>query len=207
MKWSDSGGSFEQPEPGTYAAVCYKILDIGSQEGEYLGQKTVRRQVIIGWELSEKMTTGDNAGKPFVVSKFYTQSLNDKATLRHDLAGWRGRDFTPDELAGFDAKNILGKPCMLSLTLSDKGRIKVASVAKLPKGMTAPTQVNPSIFLSLEPAAYNAAVFDAQTDKLKAIIMASPEWKSLAKRSAVPAGDFDNMPDDLPWKDDAEVDF
>lgn len=203
MKWSDSGGSFEQPEPGTYAAVCYKILDIGTQESEYQGQKTVKRQVIIGWELNESMSDG----RPFVVSKFYTQSLNDKATLRHDLAGWRGRDFTPDELAGFDAKNILGKPCMLSLTLSDKGRIKVASVAKLPKGMTAPIQVNPSIFLSLEPAAYNAAVFDAQTDKLKAIIMASPEWQSLAKRSAAPAGDFDNMPDDLPWRDEEEVAF
>ena len=73
--------------------------------------------------------------------------------------------------------------------------------------MTAPTQVNPSIFLSLEPAAYSAAVFDAQTDKLKAIIMASPEWQSLAKRSAAPAGDFDNMPDDLPWKNEEEVDF
>lgn len=203
MKWSDSGGSFEQPEPGTYAAVCYKIIDIGSQESEYQGQKTVKRQVIIGWELNESMSDG----RPFVVSKFYTQSLNDKATLRHDLAGWRGRDFTPDELAGFDAKNILGKPCMLSLTLTDKGRIKVASVAKLPKGMTAPTQVNPSIFLSLEPAAYNAAVFDAQTDKLKTIIMASPEWQSLAKRIAAPAGDFDNMPDDLPWKDEEEVEF
>lgn len=203
MKWSDSGGSFEQPEPGTYAAVCYKILDIGTQESEYQGQKTIKRQVIIGWELNESMSDG----RPFVVSKFYTQSLNDKATLRHDLAGWRGRDFTPDELAGFDAKNILGKSCMLSLTLSDKGRIKVASVAKLPKGMTAPTQVNPSIFLSLEPAAYNAAVFDAQTDKLKAIIMASPEWQSLAKRSAAPAGDFDDMPNDLPWKDEEEVVF
>lgn len=202
MKWTDSGGSFEQPEPGTYAAVCYKVLDIGTQESEYQGQKTVRRQVIIGWEISEKMSDG----RPFVVSKFYTQSLNEKATLRHDLAGWRGRDFTPDELAGFDAKNILGKPCMLSLTLSDKGRIKVSSVAKLPKGMESPKQVNPSMFLSLEPSEYNPSVFEAQSEKIKAMIMASPEWQSLAKRGAVKAVGIEDMPDDLPWKDD-EVAF
>lgn len=202
MKWTDSGGSFEQPEPGTYAAVCYKVLDIGTQESEYQGQKTVRRQVIIGWEISEKMSDG----RPFVVSKFYTQSLNEKATLRHDLAGWRGRDFTPDELAGFDAKNILGKPCMLSLTLSDKGRIKVSSVAKLPKGMESPKQVNPSMFLSLEPSEYNPSVFEVQSEKIKAMIMASPEWQSLAKRGAVKAVGIEDMPDDLPWKDD-EVAF
>lgn len=205
MRWTDAGGSFEQPEPGTYAAVCYKILDIGTQEGEYLGQKTVKRQVIIGWEISEKMTTGDNAGKPFVVSKFYTQSLNEKSTLRHDLAGWRGRDFTPEELAGFEAKNILGKSCMLSLTMTDKGKIKVASVAKLPKGMEGPTQVNPSMFLSLEPQDFDRKVFEAQTEKMKAIIMSSPEWETLERKSK-PQGDFEHMPDDLPWKDN-DVDF
>ena len=206
MKWADSGGDFEQVEPGSYAAVCYKIVDIGTQEGEYQGVKNSRRQVIIGWELDELMTTGERAGKPFVVSKFYTQSLGEKANLRHDLAGWRGRDFTPDELAGFDAKNILGKSCMLSLTLTDKGKIKVSGVSKLPKGMTAPAQVNPTLFLSLEPNDYDRAAFDAQTDKMKAMIMASPEWQALQKPQGKP-NNFADMPDDMPWKDDEEVAF
>jgi len=201
MKWTDSGGTFEQPEPGSYAAVCYKLLDIGTQEGEYQGQKTVKRQVILGWEIDEKMQNGEHAGKPFIVSKFYTQSLNEKATLRHDLAGWRGRDFTPEELAGFDAKSILGKPCMLTLTMSDKGKIKVASVGKLPKSMMAPQQVNPSIFLSLEPGQFDQSAFDAQTDKIKAIIMQSPEWARLQGRAGKASG-FDDMPDDVPWDDD-----
>jgi len=203
MRWTDSGGGFENPEPGTYAAVCYKILDIGTQEGEYQGQKTIRRQVIIGWELSEKMSDG----RPFVVSKFYTQSLSDKATLRHDLAGWRGRDFTPDELAGFDARNIIGKPCMLSLTLSDKGRIKVSSVAKMPKGMAAPAQENASIFLSLEPQDFDRKAFEAQSDKIKAMIMQSPEWAALQNRGKSTGSGFEDMPDDRPWKDDDDIAF
>ena len=208
MKWSDSGGTFEQPEPGTYAAVCYKLLDIGTHEGEYQGQKTIKRQVIVGWEINELMTTGDNEGKPFVVSKFYNQSLNEKSTLRHDLAGWRGRDFTPEELAGFDAKGILGKSCMLSLTLTDKGKIKVASVAKLPKGMEAPKQVNPTVFLSLEPADFDRKVFEAQTDKMKTMIMSSPEWEALERMSKPGASSgFETMPDDIPWNDDSEIPF
>ena len=205
MKWADSGGDFEQVEPGSYAAVCYKIVDIGTQEGEYQGVKNARRQVIIGWELDELMTTGERAGKPFVVSKFYTQSLGEKANLRHDLAGWRGRDFTPEELAGFDAKNILGKSCMLSLTLTDKGKIKVSGVSKLPKGMTAPAQVNPTLFLSLEPNDYDRAAFDAQTDKMKAMIMASPEWQALQKSQGKPSN-FADMPDDIPF-DDYDIPF
>jgi hypothetical protein len=195
MKWADNGGTFEQPEPGSHAAVCYKIIDLGTQENDYQGQKTHKRQVIIGWELSDLMSDG----RPFVVSKFYTQSLNEKATLRHDLAGWRGRDFTQEELAGFDARNIIGKPCLLSLTLNDKGKVKIASVAKLPKGMEAPKQTNPSVFLSLEPNDYDQKAFDAQSDKIKAMVMLSPEWQSLQRRSN---NDLNDMPDDLPWKDD-----
>lgn len=208
MKWTDSGGgTFENPEPGSYAAVCYKIIDIGTQEGEYQGVKNLKRQVIIGWELNELMTTGENAGKPFVVSKFYTASLSEKATLRHDLAGWRGRDFTADELSGFEDKNILGKSCMLSLTLTDKGKIRVSSVAKLPKGMQAPVQVNPTIYLSLEPDAYGKEVFEAQSDKMKALIMLSPEWQELNApplqnntRSMTDGGSgFADFEDDIPF--------
>src|SRR5688572_12525808 len=133
MQFKDSGGGdFEQPPIGTHVARCVKMIDIGTQKGEYQGKATYKRQVIIGWELpNELMTTGEFAGKPFGVSKFYTASLSEKANLRADLKNWRGRDFTEEELAGFDAKNILEKPCMLSLTESDKGRIRVTGVMAL----------------------------------------------------------------------------
>lgn len=203
MKWTDSGGSFEQPEPGTYAAVCYKLVDIGTQVGEYQGQKTIRRQVIVGWEINELMTTKEHAGKPFVVSKFYTQSLHENATLRHDLAGWRGRDFTPEELLGFNAKDIIGKSCMLSLVLNEKNKINIASVSKLPKGMEAPKQINDTVYLSLEPGEFNHAAFDIQSEKIKAMITASPEWELLqAPKQSVPdrgKSGFEDMADDIPF--------
>jgi hypothetical protein len=201
MKVSDSGnGDFENPTAGSYGAVCYKLIDLGTQLGEYQGQKTSKRQLILGFELDENMSDG----KPFVVSSFYTASLHEKARLRKDLAAWRGRDFTPEELQGFELQNLLGKPCMLSLAETDKGKIKIASIGKLPKGLNPHTQVNETVYFSLDPAEYNATIFDSFRDKMKALIMQSPEYQALhaRPRAAAPAaagGSFADMDDDIPF--------
>src|ERR1700685_4504260 len=103
MKWPDTrGGDFEQPPIGTHMARCVRVIDIGTQRGEYQGKVNIRRQCIIAWELpTELMSEGDSAGKPFIVSRFYTASLGKKANLRADLQNWRGREFTEEELSGF----------------------------------------------------------------------------------------------------------
>lgn len=201
MKWTDSGSSdFEQPPVGTEAARCIKIIDIGTQKGEYQGKVNIRRQCIIGWELPNAlMTEGDYAGKPFVVSKFYTASLNEKATLRKDLENWRGRAFTEQELMGFASRNILGKACMVSLTANDKGKVRVSGIMAIPKGMQVPDQVNQSVYFSLDE--YDAGVFDALSEGYKKLIKASPEWQELQRgeREQKKPGTFDDMADDIPF--------
>lgn len=205
MKWKDSGGTdFEQPPIGTHVARCIKLIDIGTQQGEYQGKATYRRQVIIGWELpNELMSEGEHAGKPFTVSKFYTASLGEKANLRADLKNWRGRDFTDEELAGFEAKNILGKPCMLSVTLNDKGKARVTGVMALPKGTPVPDQFNESLFFSLEHADFKPEVFDALSEGYKKMIRVSPEYMELTKpehqKQSKKGGDFSDMEDDIPF--------
>lgn len=172
MKLTDSGGGgFEDPEVGSYAATGLKIIDLGTRESDYQGQKRQRRELILGWELDEKMSDG----RPFVVSEFYTASLSEKATLRKVLAGWRGRDFTPEELQGFNPRVILGKSCILSLAKNDKGKIKVSSVGKLPKGMVGPTLVNPIVYFSLDE--FDRATFDSLSEGVKKLIVQSPEYK------------------------------
>lgn len=174
MKWSESGGGgdYQQPPAGVHVARCVKIIDIGTQVGEYQGKTTSRRQVIIGWELpNEKM----DDGQPFVVSKFYTASLGEKANLRKDLENWRGRAFTPEELGGFESKNILGKSCMLSLTPNDKGKIRVTGVMALPKGTVVPDQINTTFYFSLEE--FDAQQFDQLSDGIKKMVEASPEYQ------------------------------
>jgi len=202
MLWADhGGGDFEQPPVGTHVARCVKIIDIGTHRGEYQGKVTIRRQCIVGWELpNELMSEGEYAGKPFAVSRFYTASLSEKANLRKDLENWRGRAFTEAELAGFDAKNILSKACMLSLTENDKGKVKVTGVMALPRGTQVPDQINPLVFLSLERNEFDAKLFQGMSDGYKKLIMASPEYQEITRPgSTAPAGKFADMDDDIPF--------
>lgn len=199
MKWSDSGGGdFEQAPVGTHVARCVKIIDIGTQKDEYQGQANFRRQVIIGWELpTEMMNEGDAAGKPFTVSKFYTASLGEKANLRRDLQNWRGREFTTEELAGFHAKNILGKTCMLSLTANDKGKTRVTGVMALPKGITVPDQVNPSVYFSLDE--FSREVFEGLSKGYQKFITASPEYQHIQSGGNAKTGNAADLDDDIPF--------
>ncbi len=180
MEWRDSGGGeFEQPPVGTEIGRCIKIIDIGTQKGEYQGKATFKRQVIIGWELPNAlMTEGDHAGKPFTVSRFYTASLSEKANLRKDLENWRGRAFSDQELKGFSAKNILGKPCMLSLTANDKGKVRVTGVMAAPKGMPIPDQINQPVYFSLDE--FDPNVLEKLSEGYKKFIKASPEYSDIA---------------------------
>ena len=201
MKLTDSGGgNFEQAPVGTHIGRCIRMIDIGTQKGEYQGQATSKRQIILGWELPlELMNEGDHANKPFVVSKFYTASLNEKATLRKDLSNWRGRDFTPEELGGFDSHNLMGKCCMLSVTLSDKGKARVTGVMALPKGTQVPAQVNPTVYFSLDE--FDLNIFESLTEGLKKMIQVSPEYQTAVKRQSGGLADMpsDNIDDDLPF--------
>src|SRR3990167_2256397 len=175
MRVKDTGnGDFEQPEPGSYAAICYKLIDIGTQQSEYQGKTIFKRQIVIGWELDEKISDG----KPFIQANFYTASLNEKAKLRAHLEAWRGRQFSPEELQGFDLKNLLGKPCLLSLIKNEKGKIRVQGVSKLPKGMNAPEQTNQNVYFSLDD--FDRAVFDGLSEGYKKLVMQSPEYGNLA---------------------------
>lgn len=203
MKWQDNGGGdFEQPPVGTHVAICTKIIDIGTQKSEYQGQANIRRQCIIGWELpNELMTTGDYAGKPFTVSKFYTASLSEKANLRKDLANWRGRDFSEEELSGFESKAILGKACMIALTPNDKGKVRVTGVMALPKGTTVPPQANQSLYFSLDE--FDRAVFEKLSDGHKKFIIASPEYRHVTNPQPATnnggGAHFDDLVDDIPF--------
>ena len=201
MKVSDKGGTeFEQAPVGTHAARCIKMVDIGTQKGEYQGVPNIKRQVILTWELpNTQMSDGEQAGKPFIVSKFYTASLSEKATLRHDLVSWRGREFTVSELDGFELKNILGKPCLLSVIHTEKGKAKVGGVMALPAGMEVPQQINPIVYFSLDE--FNLATFDSLSKGIRAMIEVSPEYKEAfdGPNPIKGDGDLSSFDDDFPF--------
>ena len=197
------GGEFAQAPAGTHVARCIKMIDIGTQFGEYQGKPNSARKIVIGFELpNELMPDGDYAGKPFIVNKYYTASLSEKANLRKDLVNWRGREFTPEELMGFESKNILGKPCMIQLTPNDKEKVRITGVMALPRGTTVPEQINPSFYFSLERGEFNHAAFDGLSDYYKELITKTPEWQSLQSKAdpvSKNGGGMDSLDDDIPF--------
>ncbi len=198
MKWSDGGGGdFKQPPAGTHQARCIRLVDLGTQQSEYQGQKNIRRQVLVTWELPSELMED---GRPFVCSRFYTQSLNEKSRLYADLVNWRGREFTPAELAGFDARNILDKTCLISLTLNESGKARVTGLMAQPKHMECPPRSNPLLYFSLEPGEFSREVFDQLGEGIQKIIRLSPEWAELQNPVSVskrePGSDDDS---DLPF--------
>lgn len=191
------GGTFEQAPVGAHPARCIKLIDIGTHHGEYEGVPNVRHQIIIGWELpGETIQSGDYAGQPFVVSEFYTLSLSEKSKLRPMLESWRGKPFTDDELRGFDLQNLLGKACMIQVGRNKKDRAKVQAVMSLPRGITVPEQVNPSVYFDLSK--FDPAKFDSLTDGIKGLIQKSDEWAAIngTPNERPAAAAFD---DDIPF--------
>lgn len=139
------GGDFAPCPSGTHVARCCWLIDLGVQESELYG---ARHKVLLGWELpTELIQEGDRAGEPFFISQFYTMSLHEKAKLREHLEAWRDKQFTEEELDGFDLRNILGKPCVLTVVHKQQGekiRARVGGVSSMLKGMDCPPQVNPN---------------------------------------------------------------
>jgi hypothetical protein len=170
------GVSFKNVNPGTYVGRCVRVIDIGTQHSEFSGKPMIKKQIIISWELpTEKIFDGEFIGQPYMVSKFYTASLHEKANLRKDLEAWRGRAFTDEELKGFELTKVLGAPCMLSVIHNDKGKTKINGVIALPKGMVVPEQINPSIFFDVEK--FDQDIFTSLTPGIQKLIMASDEYK------------------------------
>lgn len=164
---SENGGgsNFSVLAEGSYAAVCYMLVDIGLQKNERYGNSS--RKVVIGWEIADEYVEIDGEKKPRVFSARYTASLNEKSILRRDLAAWRGRDFTEEELAQFNLRNIVGVPCLIQIIHKEgnngKTYANLASIMKLPKGMMAPK-------LTLDTIVYDIDDNDpADVEKL-------PEW-------------------------------
>jgi len=123
---------------GTYLAVCSMLIDLGEQVNETWNSSA--RKTMIGWELPDVKITIDGEEKPRLITKTYTLSLGKKANLRSDLAAWRGRDFTEEELKAFDLRNIVGTSCFINIIHrqsknSEKVYANISSIMALPRGV------------------------------------------------------------------------
>lgn len=201
------GTDFKQVEPGTYVARCYSMIEIGTLETEYNGEKKKAHKVNISWELpTEKDVFDSSKGpEPFVVSKTYTLSMHEKSTLRKDLESWRGKGYTEDEAKAVDITKLMGQPCILSLIHQPgkndptKNYVVISSISKLMKGQECPEQINPMRVLAYD--SFNWDIFNSLSDYMKDKIRTSDEFKKLSEPSVTMAesSDLDSEMDPLPF--------
>jgi len=186
----DKGGNFERCPPGMHLARCYRIMDLGTQKSEYMGQTKYLHKIMIGWELhgvdesGKPLTMFD--GRPFAIFKNYTLSWSEKANLRLDLQSWRGKPFSQEEMRKFDLKNVLGAWCMLNV-IERQGQngntySNVDSVSPVPtiiKQNGLPNPVNKNEMFNLQEPDW--ALFETFSDNLKQKIINSPEFEKVKK--------------------------
>lgn len=150
------GGDFKRLSAGSHVAVCNMVADLGVQPGS--GQyPEPKRQVLIRWEVPEERVEYEKDGQsyegPMTISRTFTASMNEKATLRKTLENWRGRKFTDEEAGAFDVSSILGKPCLLSVSETVKGEntyANVSGVSPLVKGMATPKAENELLYYGVD---------------------------------------------------------
>lgn len=113
----DEGPKFTPTPEGLHIATCVQIADIGPQESTFQGETKTQRKIILVFELPTIRREWEKDGVkhegPSQISGTYTISLHEKSNLRKLLAGWRGRDFNPEEMGGFDIEQCLGTQCQI----------------------------------------------------------------------------------------------
>ena len=203
LKVSENGGGSNIPmlAEGSYAAVCYMLVDIGLQENKGYGSSS--RKVVIGWEIADEFVEVDGEKKPRVISNRYTASLNEKAILRRDLAAWRGRDFTEAELEEFNLRDIVGAPCLIQVIhkkgSNDKVYTNIASIMKLPKGMAAPHRTLDPVIFDIDES--DISELEQLPEWIANTIKASESWQQRlsADKGGNSFAEIDDDEGDLPF--------
>lgn len=192
----DTGGSdFEPVSAGSHVAICTTLAGFGLQETPW----GTKEKLALTFTIPGETVEIEGEDKPRVLTETYTASLSEKATLRKVLEAWRGKSFTPEELAGFDMKKILGKPCMITVvhvTKGDRTYANIAGVGAMPKGMTV-DKVPDADLVYYDPETHDDAAFESL-----------PEWMQKRVQDRVQAEAVEPVPapaddgfqdDDIPF--------
>ena len=105
------GSDIELIPEDTYQAVCYAVVDFGTQHLTFGDVSVDKERILIGWEIPTLRIEIERDGKkldlPRATSKQFTLSLHPKSLLRPLLEQWRGKAFTKNEEQGFHLSNLL----------------------------------------------------------------------------------------------------
>lgn len=191
MKARDNDkGSFEPIPEGQHLGVCVGIIDLGTQHNHKFNK--YERKCLISFELPEVRIEieedGETRDVPRFISRRFTLSLGRNSHLRKFLRTWRGKDFTPEELKGFEMKTLLGVPAVVQVMQEEgkDGKVysNIDSVRYPMKGTETPDAENEETYFSFEEVGSLREVDDAldnMPEWIQNLVQKSVEYSDLAK--------------------------
>ena len=186
MKLPSLTAAYAPLDAGTHSAVCFQVLDFGTQEDTYEGKTTVKPKIWLGFEVPSELKSD---GEPFVIGREYTFSSSERSTFRKHLQAWRGKPFEDKDFGpegSFDVENLIGVGCLISVEHNSNGRAVITSIMAMPKGADVPVAKTPKSFLDLS-GDFDAEIYTALPEWMQERIAQSPEFS--ASGNAVAAGE------------------
>jgi hypothetical protein len=182
---NNGGGNFEREliPSGIQVARSYSMIEIGTVTEEFKGQQKELKKIRISWELPYKMKVFKEGEpeKPMSISREFTLSMYEKASLRKFLESWRGKTYTEEEAKKVDVTKMLGCDCMITIIHKENKNGKmyaaVDSIAPMMDGMTCPARINPIKVLSYD--AFDWDIYNALPEFLQNQMAATPEYGRL----------------------------
>lgn len=176
MKVSRPKSTITPIEAGTYQAVCYGYVDLGTTFSELYQKKSHRCMIL--WEIPELTLEFSGKITPRTIFKRYSAGLGKKSDLFKHLTSWRGKEFTKEELEGFDMDDIIGANCLLQIIhkKSTEGDVYavVDGIMHLPKTMPKLKPETPVVSYYIEKD--GSAIPETLPDFIKAEIRKSDEF-------------------------------
>lgn len=175
------------PPQGTHVAVCYAIIDLGTQSTTWQGQEKKIPKVHFSFELVNLAGAVFDEKKgiqPFGIFQDYTVSIGDKATLKQVLCTWGNMTAIKNLEAIID--KFVGAKCMIQVVHapSKDKTIMYANIAnggrgiiRCPDGTQAAPLKNEKLFFDLNK--FSWATFSKVPKFLQDKIRKAVEWPSI----------------------------
>ena len=179
---------FRKIDAGSYLGRCFSVIDLGHQTVSFIenGQPSQKQQrkVLVSFELFGDDSNGplEIDGKPLVINKKYTFSMNEAAKLRLDIESWKGKKLVKGVDLPFDMKSMLDKWAMVNVVHNDwngKTYANLNSLSQVPSMIVKagfPKTFNENVLFDLSK--YTKDSFEKLWPWVQDIIKKSAEWSN-----------------------------
>ena len=131
----------ELPTEDQHVAVLTGVWDLGTRSKTWQGETKDVHEVMMCFEVDQKLSKGEFIGKNMCVYFRVKLSLHEKAKLRKAVEAIRSKALEESELETFDIESLIGMPCLADIkyTKSPDGVVyaNINQISKLPKQLTA----------------------------------------------------------------------